>query len=49
MRIIQAGVLDNVNVINGTEIVTEIFVPRRVKWVEPLGGVIQYEAMPPPS
>jgi hypothetical protein len=47
MRIIKAGILDDVNIINSTKPGAELFAPDRVKWVSALEGAGQIEAMPP--
>jgi len=47
MRIIKAGVLDDVNIINNTKPGAELFAPERVKWVPALDGAGQLDAMPP--
>jgi hypothetical protein len=46
MRIIKAGILDDVNIINNTKPGAELFAPERVEWVAPLDGA-QLDAMPP--
>ena len=46
MRVIKAGILDDVDVINNTKPGAELFAPRRVEWVTPLDGA-QLDAMPP--
>ena len=46
MRIIKAGILDDVNIINNTKPGAELFAPKRVEWVAPLDGA-QLDAMPP--
>jgi hypothetical protein len=45
MRIIKAGILDDVNIINNTKPGAELFAPERIKWVAPLDGA-QLDAMP---
>jgi hypothetical protein len=45
MRIIKAGILDDVNVINNTKPGAELFAPERIKWVAPLDGA-QLDGMP---
>jgi hypothetical protein len=47
MRVIKAGILDDVEIINNTKPGAELFAPERVKWVAPLDGA-QLDAMPPP-
>ena len=48
MRIIKAGVLDDVNVINSTVPQSELFAPERISWVKPVAGEEgQIKAMPP--
>ncbi len=47
MRIIKAGILDDVNIINNTKPSAELFAPERIKWVSALDGAGQIEAMPP--
>jgi hypothetical protein len=46
MRIIKAGILDDVNIINNTKPGAELFAPKRINWVTPLDGA-QLDAMPP--
>ncbi|KAK5198528.1 hypothetical protein LTR92_000999 [Exophiala xenobiotica] len=46
MRIIKAGVLDDVNVINSSKPGAELFAPERITWVEGIEGAGQVEAMP---
>ena len=46
MRVIKAGILDDVNIINDTKPGAELFTPGRVKWVAALDGA-QLDAMPP--
>jgi hypothetical protein len=46
MRVIKAGTLDDVDIINNTKPGAELFAPERVKWVEALDGA-QLDAMPP--
>lgn len=45
MRIIKAGILDDVDVINQIKPDTELFAPGRVQWVAPLDGAKQAEGM----
>jgi len=47
MRIIKAGVLDDLAVINSVRPGAELFAPERVKWVAALDGAGQVDAMPP--
>jgi hypothetical protein len=46
MRVIKAGILDDVDIINNTKPGAELFAPKRVKWVASLDGA-QLDAMPP--
>ena len=46
MRIIKAGILDDVNVINSLKPGAELYAPERVKWVQALDGAGQVDAMP---
>lgn len=46
MRVIKAGILDDVEVINATKPGAELFAPGRVAWVSPLEGAGQLDAMP---
>jgi len=46
MRIIKAGVLDDINVINSIKPSTELFAPERVLWVNEIDGANQVPAMP---
>jgi hypothetical protein len=46
MRVIKAGILDDVDIINNNKPGAELFAPGRVKWVAPLDGA-QLDAMPP--
>lgn len=46
MRIIKAGILDDVNVINSIKPGAELFAPERVSWVSEVGGANQVEGMP---
>lgn len=45
MRIIKAGILDDVGVINSNKPGVELFAPERVKWVASVDGAAQKEAM----
>jgi hypothetical protein len=45
MRIIKAGIMDDVDLINGTKPAVEFFAPGRVKWVAPVEGANQVDAM----
>ena len=47
MRVIKAGILDDVNIINSTKPGAELFAPERVSWVAGLEGAGQIDAMPP--
>jgi hypothetical protein len=47
MRIIKAGILDDVNIINNTKPGAELFAPERIKWVPALDNAGQIDAMPP--
>ncbi|OCT53524.1 DUF636 domain protein [Cladophialophora carrionii] len=47
MRIIKAGILDDVNVLNQTKPGAELYAPERIKWVAALEGAGQIDAMPP--
>lgn len=47
MRIIKAGILDDISVINNTKPGAELFAPERVQWVAALEGSDQVDAMPP--
>lgn len=47
MRIIKAGILDDVNIINSNKPGAELFAPERVSWVAGLEGAGQVDAMPP--
>jgi len=49
MRIVKAGILDDVNVINNTKPGAELYAPERVQWVSALEGANQVDSMPPPS
>jgi hypothetical protein len=46
MLILQAGILDDIEVINSMRIDNELFVPKRVRFVRELQGVHQNEGMP---
>lgn len=46
MRIIKAGILDDVNIINNTKPGAELFAPERISWVEKIEGAQQQDAMP---
>ncbi|ETI28041.1 hypothetical protein G647_00490 [Cladophialophora carrionii CBS 160.54] len=46
MRIIKAGILDDVNVLNQTKPGAELYAPERIKWVAALEGAGQIDAMP---
>lgn len=46
MRIIKAGILDDVNVINNIKPGAELFAPERVKWVSSVSDAKQVDAMP---
>lgn len=47
MRVIKAGILDDVNIINNTKPGAELFAPERIKWVPSQEGAGQLDAMPP--
>lgn len=47
MRIIKAGIADDVSVINDTKPKAELFAPERVSWVAALKDAGQIDAMPP--
>ena len=47
MRVIKAGILDDVEVINSIKPGAELFAPERVKWVKPMDDAGQLDAMPP--
>jgi len=49
MRVIKAGILDDVNVINNIKPGAELYVPERIQWVSALEGAGQLDGMPPPS
>ena len=46
MRIIKAGILDDVSIINSTKPGAELFAPERVSWVPSLEGAGQLDGMP---
>ena len=46
MRIIKAGILDDVSIINSTKPGAEFFAPGRVSWVPALEGAGQLDTMP---
>lgn len=37
-KIVQAGVLDDMNVLDGLEMEVELFAPQRVRWVGKMEG-----------
>lgn len=47
-RILQPGVLDDIGDLNSLQPELEMFVKDRVKWIAPLKGLAQHEAMPAP-
>ncbi|EXJ95331.1 hypothetical protein A1O1_00451 [Capronia coronata CBS 617.96] len=47
MRLIKAGILDDITVINDQKPGAEFFAPQRVEWVAAIDGAGQVEAMPP--
>lgn len=47
MRIIKAGILDDVNVINSIKPGAELFAPERIAWVPAVEGAGQVDTMPP--
>jgi len=47
MRIIKAGILDDVNVINNLKPGAELYAPERVKWVAAVDDAGQIDTMPP--
>ena len=47
MRIVKAGILDDVNVINNIVPGAELYAPERVKWVSALSDSNQLDGMPP--
>ena len=46
MRIIKAGILDDVSIINNTKPGAELFAPERIQWVPAIDGAGQMNAMP---
>ena len=46
LKIIKAGILDDVNVINNTMPTTELFAPQRIEWVKAVDGVGDVDGMP---
>ena len=46
MRIIKAGVMDDISVINATKPGAELFAPERVAWVNAVEGANQVDTMP---
>lgn len=49
LLVLKAGIMDDADVINNTKPGAELFAPRRIDWVEGIGGAAQVEEMPPPS
>jgi hypothetical protein len=47
MRIIKAGILDDVNILNQTKPAAEFFAPERIKWVPAVEDAGQIDTMPP--
>lgn len=47
MRIIKAGTLDDIDIINNTKPGAELFASERVKWLTATEGATQLEGMPP--
>ena len=47
MRVIKAGILDDVSLINNTKPGAELYAPERIKWVGTVEGAGQMEGMPP--
>jgi len=47
MRIIKAGVLDDVDILHSTKPGAELFAPERIKWVSQMDEAGQLDAMPP--
>jgi hypothetical protein len=47
MMSLQAGIVDDIGLINSVRIDNELFVPKRVDIVHELPGVRQNEGMPP--
>lgn len=47
MRIIKAGVLDDVEIINNTKPGAELFAGERIKWIPAAEGAQQLSGMPP--
>ena len=45
MRIIKAGVMDDVDVINNTKPGAELFAPERIKWVGAIDGAGQVDTV----
>lgn len=46
MRIIKAGTLDDVNVINSIKPGAELYAPERITWVSEIQGAGQQQGMP---
>jgi hypothetical protein len=49
MRIIKAGVMDDIDVINNSKPGAELFAPERIKWVSAVDGANQVDAVSAPS
>ena len=47
MRVVKAGILDDVSLINNTKPGAELYAPERIKWVAGLDGAGQMDGMPP--
>jgi len=45
MRIIKAGVLDDVSVVNSAKPTGELYSDERISWIAPIGGADQKEGM----
>ncbi|KIW91656.1 uncharacterized protein Z519_07624 [Cladophialophora bantiana CBS 173.52] len=49
MRVIQAGIVDDIDAINNHQCENEFLVPKRATWIPALDGVRQDDGMPPAS
>lgn len=46
LRVIKAGILDDVNIINNTKPGAELFAPERISWVAAVDNAGQLDTMP---
>ena len=46
MRVVKAGILDDVSILNDTKPGAELYAPDRINWVQKLDGTQDMKGMP---